>query len=410
VEACLRGVNSKQPPPLHKVVGKEYRLNLHEYQAKEFLRQEGVPIPPGEVASTPAGAAEIAKKIGHPVVVKAQVLTGGRGKAGGVKLAQTPAEAEAVAAKILGMDIRGHLVRKVLVADAVDITREIYLGAIVDRSTRTIVLMVSAEGGVEIEEVARTSPEKIMRASIDPYLGYSDYQGREIGFALDLDARQVRTFSQIARALVNALVQNDANLLEINPLAVTPAGELVGLDAKMVIDDNALFRHADFEKLRDLEAEDPIERRAREEGINYIKLDGTVGCVVNGAGLAMATMDVIKLYGAEPANFLDIGGGARAERVAAALSLILSDPKVKAVLFNIFGGITRCDEVARGIVSALDSLGGARVPIVVRLAGVNETEGREILRKANLVAVSSMSEAAQAVVEAANSNQGGRRR
>ncbi len=410
MEACLRGVNSKQPPPLHEVVGKEYRLNLHEYQAKEFLRQEGVPIPPGEVASTPAGAAEIAKKIGHPVVVKAQVLTGGRGKAGGVKLAQTPAEAEAVAAKILGMDIRGHLVRKVLVADAVDIAREIYLGAIVDRSTRTIVLMVSAEGGVEIEEVARTSPEKIMRASIDPYLGYSDYQGREIGFALDLDARQVRTFSQIARALVNALVQNDANLLEINPLAVTPAGELVGLDAKMVIDDNALFRHADFEKLRDLEAEDPIERRAREEGINYIKLDGTVGCVVNGAGLAMATMDVIKLYGAEPANFLDIGGGARAERVAAALSLILSDPKVKAVLFNIFGGITRCDEVARGIVSALDSLRGARIPIVVRLAGVNETKGREILRKANLVAVSSMSEAAQAVVEAANSNQGGRRR
>jgi len=379
-------------------------LNLHEYQAKEFLRREGVPIPSGEVASTPAEAAAIAQKIGRPVVVKAQVLTGGRGKAGGVKLAQTPAEAEAVASKILGMDIRGHLVRKVLVTDAAAIAREIYLGAIVDRSTRSVVLMVSAEGGVEIEEVARTAPEKIMRISIDPYLGFSDYQGREIGFALGLDARQVRVFSQIARALVNTLVTNDASLLEINPLAVTPSGELLGLDAKMVIDDNALYRHSEFEALRDVEAEDPIERRAREEGITYIKLDGTVGCVVNGAGLAMATMDVIKLHGAEPANFLDIGGGARSERVAAALSLILSDAKVKAVLFNIFGGITRCDEVARGIVSALDSLGGAKVPIVVRLAGVNEAEGREILKQANIVAVSSMSEAAQAVVVAASGN------
>jgi len=379
-------------------------LNLHEYQAKEFLRREGVPIPSGEVASTPAEAAAIAQKIGRPVVVKAQVLTGGRGKAGGVKLAQTPAEAEAVASKILGMDIRGHLVRKVLVTDAAAIAREIYLGAIVDRSTRSVVLMVSAEGGVEIEEVARTAPEKIMRISIDPYLGFSDYQGREIGFALGLDARQVRVFSQIARALVNTLVTNDASLLEINPLVVTPSGELLGLDAKMVIDDNALYRHSEFEALRDVEAEDPIERRAREEGITYIKLDGTVGCVVNGAGLAMATMDVIKLHGAEPANFLDIGGGARSERVAAALSLILSDAKVKAVLFNIFGGITRCDEVARGIVSALDSLGGAKVPIVVRLAGVNEAEGREILKQANIVAVSSMSEAAQAVVVAASGN------
>ncbi|HVB97492.1 MAG TPA: ADP-forming succinate--CoA ligase subunit beta [Chloroflexota bacterium] len=379
-------------------------MNLHEYQAKEFLRREGVPIPSGEVASTPAEAAAIAQKIGRPVVVKAQVLTGGRGKAGGVKLAQTPAEAEAVASKILGMDIRGHLVRKVLVTDAAAIAREIYLGAIVDRSTRSVVLMVSAEGGVEIEEVARTAPEKIMRISIDPYLGFSDYQGREIGFALGLDARQVRVFSQIARALVNTLVTNDASLLEINPLAVTPSGELLGLDAKMVIDDNALYRHSEFEALRDVEAEDPIERRAREEGITYIKLDGTVGCVVNGAGLAMATMDVIKLHGAEPANFLDIGGGARSERVAAALSLILSDAKVKAVLFNIFGGITRCDEVARGIVSALDSLGGAKVPIVVRLAGVNEAEGREILKQANIVAVSSMSEAAQAVVVAASGN------
>lgn len=381
-------------------------MNLHEYQAKEFLRRQGVPIPPGEVASTPAEARQIAAKIGGTVVIKAQVLTGGRGKAGGVRLAETPEAAEAVASKILGMDIRGHQVRKVLVAEAAEIARELYFGAIVDRATRSVMFMASAEGGVEIEEVARTSPEKILQRSVDPFLGFAPYQANELAFGLGLEGRQVRAFSQIARALYDALTSNDASLLEINPLAITPSGDLVGLDAKMVIDDNALYRHPDFEALRDLEAEDPIEQRAREEGISYVKLDGTVGCVVNGAGLAMATMDVIKLYGAEPANFLDIGGGARAERVTAALNLILSDPKVKAVLFNIFGGITRGDEVARGIVAAVSSLGqaGVRVPIVIRLAGVNEAEGREILRSANMVAVSSMTEAAEAVVAAVNGN------
>ncbi len=376
-------------------------MNLHEYQAKELLRLGGVPIPPGDVAATPAEARAIATAIGQPVVVKAQVLTGGRGKAGGVKLAATPEAAESVAGAILGMDIRGHLVRKILVASAADIAREIYLGAILDRSTRTIVLMASAEGGMEIEEVARVSPEKIIRRSIDPCLGFADFQGREIGFALGLDLKQVRAFTQIARQLYETFVRTDASLLEINPLAVTAGGDLIGLDAKLVVDDNALYRHSDLERMRDVEAEDPIERRAREEGINYIKLDGTIGCVVNGAGLAMATMDVLKLYGGSPANFLDIGGGARAERVVSALNLILSDPKVRAVLFNIFGGITRCDEVARGIIAATAVI-GMPVPIVVRLVGVNEVEGREILKGAGMMAFTSMDDAARAVVVAAN--------
>lgn len=372
-------------------------MNLHEYQAKEFLRRGGVPIPPGEVATTPREAGQVAANVGGTVVVKAQVLTGGRGKAGGVKLARTPEEAAAAAEQILGMDIRGHLVRRVLVTPAAEIAREIYLGAILDRASRSIVLMASAEGGMEIEEVARTAPEKILKISVDPFLGFADYQGREVGFALGLDAKQVRAFTQIARALYQTLVQNDATLLEINPLAVTANGELFGLDAKMTIDDNALFRHPRLEELRDVEAEDPIERRAREQGINYIKLDGTIGCVVNGAGLAMSTMDVVKLYGGAPANFLDIGGGARAERVVAALQLILSDPKVRAILFNIFGGITRCDEVARGIVTAARQV-GLPVPLVVRLAGVNEAEGRQILQDAGYAAVTSMADAAKEVV------------
>lgn len=387
-------------------------MNLHEYQAKTLLRQHGVPIPPGEVASTPVEARNIAERIGKTVVVKAQVLTGGRGKAGGVRLAASPDNAETVAAAILGMDIRGHLVRKILVADAAEIAREIYFGAILDRASRTVILMASAEGGVEIEEVARVSPEKILRRSIDPYLGYSDYQGRELGYALGLSPTQVRAFSQIARGLYETLIQNDATLLEINPLAITPSGELLGLDGKMVIDDNALYRHPELEVLRDIEAEDPIERSAREQGINYIKLDGTIGCVVNGAGLAMATMDVLHLYGGSPANFLDIGGGARSERVVAALQLILSDPKVTAIMFNIFGGITRCDEVARGILAAKEQI-GLTIPIVVRLVGVNEEEGRRILQEAQIGAYTSMDEAAKAVVAAANGSghqaAGGRR-
>lgn len=374
-------------------------MNLHEYQAKELLRRGGVPIPPGEVADTPAEARGIATLAGGTVVIKAQVLIGGRGKAGGVKLASSPEVAESLAREILGMDIRGHVVRKVLVASAAEIDREIYLGAILDRETRTIVVMASAEGGMDIEEVARVSPEKIIRCSVDPLLGFSDYQGREIGFALGLDLKQVRAFSQIARNVYDTFMHTDASLLEINPLALTPSGDLQGLDAKLVVDDNALFKHPDLEKLRDVEDEDPIERRAREEGINYIRLDGTIGCVVNGAGLAMATMDVLKLFGGSPSNFLDIGGGARAERVVSALKLILSDGRVRAILFNIFGGITRCDEVARGIVAATAVL-GIQVPIVVRLVGVNEVEGREILKEAGMQAFTSMDDAAKAVVTA----------
>ncbi|HEX5415147.1 MAG TPA: ADP-forming succinate--CoA ligase subunit beta [Chloroflexota bacterium] len=378
-------------------------MNLHEYQAKDFLRQSGVPIPAGEVAKTPEQVRAIAKQIGQPVVVKAQVLTGGRGKAGGVKLARNPAEAEQVAQQILGMNIRGHIVRKVLVTNAAEIAREIYLGAILDRETHSIVLMASAEGGVEIEVVARDTPEKILRRSINPYLGFADFQGREIGFALGLNLAQVRQFTKIAGALYRTLIENDATLLEINPLAVTSSGDLFGLDAKMVVDDNALFRHPKMEVLRDVEEEDPFERQAREEGISYVKLDGTIGCVVNGAGLAMATMDILKLYGGSPANFLDIGGGARAERVALALRLVLSDPKVRAVFFNIFGGITRCDEVARGIVEAIQQIGGTKSPIVVRLVGVNEAEGRQILHDAGLEAYTGLDEAAQAAVAAAQS-------
>ncbi|HEY8883924.1 MAG TPA: ADP-forming succinate--CoA ligase subunit beta, partial [Chloroflexota bacterium] len=303
-------------------------MNLHEYQAKELLRQSGVPIPPGEVARTPSEARAIAATYGQTVVVKAQVLIGGRGKAGGVKLARTPDEAEKLANAILGMDIRGHIVRKVLITPAAEIAREIYLGAIIDRASRSIVLMASAEGGVEIEIVAHDSPEKIVRASVDPLLGFSDFQGRELAFALGLEGKQIRAFTQIAHAVYTTLVKNDGSLVEINPLAVTSSGDLVGLDAKMVIDDNALYRHPELEELRDAESEDPIELQARVEGISYVKLDGAIGCVVNGAGLAMATMDVLQLYGGSPANFLDIGGGARAERVTTALQLILSDPKV----------------------------------------------------------------------------------
>jgi succinyl-CoA synthetase beta subunit len=375
-------------------------LNLHEYQAKELLRQGGVPIPPGEVARTPSEARAISARYGQTVVVKAQVLIGGRGKAGGVKLARTPDEAEQLAKTILGMDIRGHLVRKVLITPAAEIAREIYLGAIIDRASRSIVLMASAEGGVEIEIVARDSPEKIVRASVDPLLGYSDFQGRELAFALGLEGKQIRAFTQIARAVYTTLVKNDGSLVEINPLAVTSGGDLVGLDAKMVIDDNALYRHPELEELRDAESEDPIERQARGEGISYVKLDGEIGCVVNGAGLAMATMDVLLLYGGSPANFLDIGGGARAERVTTALQLILSDPKVKAVWFNIFGGITRCDEVARGIVAATQQL-GLTVPLVVRLVGVNEDEGRQILQQAGIQAFTSLDEGARAAVAVA---------
>ena len=374
-------------------------MNIHEYQARRILARLGVPVPRGEVANTPEQAREIAECLGVPTVVKAQVLVGGRGKAGGVKLAASPDDAAARARDILGMQIRGITVRQVLVSEAVDIAREIYLGIVLDRASRGVALMASAEGGVEIEEVARQSPDKVLRVAVDPFLGLADYQAREIGFELGLEPGLVRDFVPIARGLYDAFVRCDASLAEINPLVVTTSGRLAAIDAKMVLDDNALPRHPELESLRDAAAENPDEARARAAGLSYVKLDGGIGCVVNGAGLAMATMDVVKLYGGEPANFLDIGGGARAERVAAALGILLSDPSVRVVLFNIFGGITRCDEVARGIVSTLREL-ATDLPIVVRLVGTNEAEGRRILAEAGLVAVADMDDAARSAVAA----------
>lgn len=333
-------------------------------------------------------------------MVKAQVLVGGRGKAGGVKLARTPDDAERAAGQILGMDIKGITVRRVLVAEAAEIASEIYLGAVLDRANKGITLMTSSAGGVDIEEVAAVTPEKILRVTADPLLGLADYQARAVGFDLGLTSAQVREFVPIAHGVFRTLVESDATLCEINPLAIGPDGHLYALDAKINLDDNALYRHPELEALRDPEEEDPLEREAREKGINFVKLDGTVGCIVNGAGLAMATMDAVKLSGASPANFMDVAGGARADRVAAALKIILSDANVRAVLFNIFGGITRCDEVAKGLLTARDEV-RPTVPIVVRLVGTNEEEGRRLLKDAGIDAFTTMQEAAERVVEAA---------
>jgi succinyl-CoA synthetase beta subunit len=378
-------------------------MKLHEFQAKEIFRRYGLPIPPGKVAATPAEARAIAEELGYPVVVKAQVLVGGRGKAGGVKLAHSADEAERVAGAILGMDLRGITVQKVLVTKAADIDTEVYLAMVLDRGRKCVVGMASAAGGIDIEQVAAQTPEKIVRVQADPALGLMDYQARHLAFGIGLPSGLVRDFTRIARGLYQALIDADASLTEVNPLVINTQGQLEAIDAKMVLDDNALFRHPELEALRDLNEEEPAEVEARDHGLSYIKLDGTIGCMVNGAGLAMATMDVIKLFGGEPANFLDIGGGARADRVAAALRIILSDPHVSAVLINIFGGITRCDEVARGILDARQAQ-ARQVPMVVRLVGTNEDEGRRILQQANLVAVSSMEEAAQRVVEVGRSH------
>ncbi|GIV97366.1 MAG: succinate--CoA ligase [ADP-forming] subunit beta [Herpetosiphonaceae bacterium] len=376
-------------------------MKLHEYQARDILARYGIPVTGGGMATTPEEVRRLAEEIGGRVVVKAQVHVGGRGKAGGIKLADTPAQAEEVARQILGMDIKGLTVEKVLVAEAITYQKEIYLGAILDRGSKRIVFMASSEGGIEIEEVAKTKPEAIIKVAADPMLGLLDFQARQLAFGIGLkDSRQVRQFAQIAVALYQTFVQSDASLVEINPLVIKEDGNLLALDSKIVLDDSALFRHPDLAQLRDISEEPPAETRAREAGITFIKLDGNIGCMVNGAGLAMATMDVVKLYGGEPANFLDIGGGAGADKVAAALDIILDDPKVNAVMVNIFGGITRCDEVARGIVTALGQV-QRRVPMVVRLVGTNEEEGRRILADAKLVPAATLAEAAQKAVELA---------
>jgi len=373
-------------------------LNLHEYQSKRIFGQHGIPVPSGEVAGSAEEAYQAARALGGTSVIKAQVLTGGRGKAGGVKVAKTPGEAEALAAQILGMNIRGLTVKQVLVDPAADIRHEIYLGVVLDRASERLVMIASAAGGMDIEEVARTAPEKIQRIVIDPALGLPDFQARALAFGIGIDRGLLREFTHIARALYHVAMTHDVTLAEINPLAIVGDGKLLALDGKIVLDDNALFRHPELAALRDQSAEDKSELEARKHGLSYVKLDGKIGCMVNGAGLAMATMDVIHYFGGSPANFLDIGGGAQADKVAAALRIILSDANVNAVLFNIFGGITRCDEVAKGIVAALGQI-NTPVPMVVRLVGTNEAEGRAILANAQMETAKTLSEAAQKAVE-----------
>ena len=374
-------------------------MNLHEYQSKRIFAQHGIPVPKGEIAHSAEEAYQVARQIGGKVVVKAQVLTGGRGKAGGVKVANTPAEAEQRASQILGMNIKGLVVQQVLVDPAADIRQEIYLGVVLDRATECLVMIASASGGMDIEEVARVAPEKIVRIPVDPAIGLADFQARRLGFGIGLDKGMIREFATIAKELYGVAVGIDATLVEVNPLALLGDGKLVALDGKIVLDDNALFRHMDLAALRDQSAEEQSEMDARQHGLSYVKLDGKIGCMVNGAGLAMATMDVIHFFGGSPANFLDIGGGAQADKVAAALRIILSDRNVNAVLFNIFGGITRCDEVAKGIVAALGQV-GTRVPMVVRLVGTNEVEGRAILADAKMETATTLAEAAQKAVAA----------
>lgn len=378
-------------------------MKLHEHQSKELFARYGIPTPKGKVAYDAETAREIAKQIGLPVVVKAQVLVGGRGKAGGVKLAKTADEVEAYAGAILGMQIKGLPVRKVLIDPAVSAQAEIYLGIVVDRAQGAPVMMASAAGGVEIEQVAQETPEKIKRETIDPVLGLQAYQARELGFGIGLDKKLVGEFAKIALALYRVFVDTDASLVEINPLFITTDGALIAADGKLVLDDSALDRHHDLEGLRDADEENQAEREARTAGLSFVKLDGNIGCMVNGAGLAMATMDVIKFYGGEPANFLDIGGGAKADKVAAALRIILADSNVKAVLFNIFGGITRGDEVARGIVEALGQV-KTNVPMVARIVGTNAEEGRRILADAHMQTAASLEEGAKLAVEIAKAN------
>jgi succinyl-CoA synthetase beta subunit len=375
-------------------------VNLHEYQAREILRKHGIPVPPGDVASTPAEVKAIAERLGGKVVVKAQVHAGGRGKAGGVKLADGAEAAQAAASAILGMTIKGLTVEKVLVAPAAEIASESYVGIIVDRASQRPVLMVSPAGGIDIEEVAAKTPEKIHRLAVDPRYGLLPHQALALGFALYQDVAQARAAADIMQKLYAAVYAVGASLAEINPLVTTPDGKVQALDAKIVVDDNELERRPEIAALRDSSAEAPAEVLAREAGLTFIRLDGTVGCCVNGAGLAMATMDLVKYYGGEPANFLDIGGSSNPQKVVAALRIITGDPNVKAILFNIFGGITRGDDVANGIVQATRQF-PLKVPIVIRLTGTNEREGIEILKKAGFSALSDMDEAVkQAVAKA----------
>jgi succinyl-CoA synthetase beta subunit len=372
-------------------------MNLHEYQAKEILRRFGVAIPPGEVATTPAQAEALAVKFGTAVMVKAQVHAGGRGKAGGVKFCKTPADAKEKATAILGMKIKGLTVEKVLVTVAADIGSEAYVGIIVDRASKKPVFMVSAAGGIDIEEVAAKTPEKIKYHPVDVRYGLQTYEAMQLGFFLYSDVKLARSAAKVMQQLYAAFIASGCSLAEINPLVVTPQGEILAVDGKMVIDDNELDRRPDIEALRDESSEEQSEVDARKHSLTFIKLEGNVGCVVNGAGLAMATMDLVKYYGGEPANFLDIGGSSNPEKVVNALRIITEDPNVKAILFNIFGGITRTDDVANGIVTATKA-NPLKVPLVIRLTGTNEELAMKILTENGFSASSDMDEAVRHVV------------
>jgi len=373
-------------------------VNLHEYQARALLKAAGVAVPDGDVAGTPGEVEALARRIGGTVVIKAQVHAGGRGKAGGVKLAATPAEAAEIASHILGMQIKGLTVHKVLVVPAAEIASEAYVGLILDRESQRPVFMVSPAGGIDIEEVAAKTPEKILRLPVDPRFGLLPHQAMTLAFFLYRDIKQVRAAADIMHRLYQVFTSNGASLAEINPLVTTPAGQVLALDAKVSIDDNELDRRPDLAELRDETAEDPSEVAARRAGLTFIKLDGNVGCVVNGAGLAMATMDLVKYYGGEPANFLDIGGSSNPDKVVNALKIITADPSVRAILFNIFGGITRTDDVANGIKTALAQF-PVKVPIVVRLTGTNEQEAVKILQGIGMTALSDMDDAVSQVVK-----------
>ncbi len=385
-------------------------MNLHEYQGKQLFAQYGLPVSKGVAAQTPAEAVAAADTIGGTeFVVKAQVHAGGRGKAGGVKLVKTKAEIEAFAKQWLGKNLvtyqtdeKGQPVSRILVETCTDIDQELYLGAVVDRATRRIVFMASTEGGVEIEKVAEETPEKILKATIDPLVGAQPYQGRDLAFKLGLEGKQIKQFVHIFLGLAKMFKEKDVALIEINPLVITTAGDLHCLDAKVAIDGNALYRHDDLHEMHDPTQEDAREARAAKWELNYVALDGNIGCMVNGAGLAMGTMDIVKLHGGAPANFLDVGGGATKERVVEAFKIILSDDNVKAVLINIFGGIVRCDLIAEGVIGAVEEV-GVKVPVVVRLEGNNAELGAKVLADSglNIIAATSLTDAAQQVVKAA---------
>jgi succinyl-CoA synthetase beta subunit len=382
-------------------------MKIHEYQAKAILARHGVPVPRGEVTFAAADAVDIAKRLGTGVVVvKAQIHAGGRGKGGGVKLARSPQDAEKLARAMIGMTLithqtgpEGRVVRRVLIEEGLQMQRELYLSIVLDRAAGRPVIMASAAGGMDIEEVAEKTPEKIVRVHVSPGVGIVPFEARQLGFGIGLDAPQVNKFVKVVTALYDAYLATDASLLEINPLVVTASGDLLALDAKMNFDDNALYRHPDLKEMRDIGEEDPLEVEASKFSLNYIRLEGNIGCMVNGAGLAMATMDIIKLSGGEPANFLDVGGGANAEQIRNAFKILMSDKNVQAVLINIFGGILRCDVLAQGVIAAVKEL-GVRVPIIIRMEGTNVDEGKRLLKESglNFTTADSMDEAAEKAV------------